>query len=343
MDICYVTLPNYPTTRSGKGQDRYAYELIKGASQFPGSNVLALSSPVSRRNYLIRELETISQLRGISANVYHATSEYGLRSILVTRKRHTVVTVHDLIPHLFLRHSPIVYANQLMHLSLVRLADRIITHSRFYSEFLARIYKIPAQQVEVTHYGVDHNNFQRKIGRARSATPRILFLGSLNQLKGVGDVIEAFAKFSKSLTSELVIAGRGKFSKDLKELASRLDVSKVTAFPGFVDETFLPQLYNSVDVVVWPSRSGFGLPILEGMACGTPVIGADCLDAKEYLGDGGLSYAPGDIPNLDEQLHRVLESDRSWRHWSERALKWSENFSWEHMASQVCQSYLKIQ
>src|SRR2546430_5986995 len=342
MDICYVTLPNYPTRRSGKGQDRYAYELIKGASQFPRSNVLALSSPVNKGNYLIKELETISRLRGICANVYHATSEYGLRSILVTRKRHTVVTVHDLIPYLFLRHSPIVYANQLMHLSLVRLADRIITHSRFYGEFLARVYKIPAHQVEVTYYGVDHNIFQREIGRSRNPTPRILFLGGLSQLKGVGDVIEAFANFSKSSDGELVIAGQGKRSKDLKELASRLNVSKLTTFPGFVDEDFLPQLYNSVDLVVWPSRSGFGLPILEAMACGTPVIAADCLDAKEYLGEGGLSYAPGDIPSLDERMHWVLESERSWRLWSERALKRSENFSWEQMAYQVCQSYLQI-
>ncbi len=342
MEICYVTIPNYPTPSSGRGQDRYAYELIKGVAELPQARVTSISSRTNKANYLIKELETVSILRTTHANVYHATSEYGLRSILITRRKPTVVTVHDLIPYLFLKHSPIVYANQLVQLSLARLADRIITHSRFYRELLTRVYRISSELIDVNYYGVDHQVFHRRSGRTRNSIPRVLFLGSLKQLKGIRDIIEAVARFAKNSQVELLIAGRGKHWKDLKEVADDSDIGNLTSFLGFVDEKDLPSLYNSVDALVWPSRSGFGLPILEAMSCGTPVVAAECLDAIEYVGDGGLAYKPGDVIGLEKRLESILESDKSWNYWSERAWNWSQKFSWKTMTSQIFETYRNL-
>jgi glycosyltransferase involved in cell wall biosynthesis len=339
MEICYVTLPNYPTAKSGRGQDRYAYELITRAHQLPRSTILTLEAYANKSNFLAKELETISRLRRVNAHVYHATSEYGLRSILITRKKHTVVTVHDLIPYLFLKHSPIIYANQLMQLSLARLADRIITHSKFYRDLLTRIYRIPPEQVAVTYYGVDHDMFRQKPGRVRDYRPKILFLGGLNQLKGVKDLVDAFVELSRSSNAQLLIGGRGKQESELKDLVAQNGIAGSTTFLGFVEEKTLPELYNSVDLVVWPSRLGFGLPMLEAMSCGTPVIAANCLDAREYLGNGGRSYEAGDISGLAESIQSIIQSEESWQGWSEKALKWSENFSWNTMVSQIGESY----
>ena len=205
---------------------------------------------------------------------------------------------------------------------------------------LGRIYGLPLDKIDVVYYGVDHELFRNVPGRVRNDVPKVLYLGGLTSLKGVGDVVEGFASFSKESKAELIIAGRGN-PDGLKELALRLGIADRTTVLGFVSEAKLPGLYNSVDVVVWPSHTGFGLSILEAMSCGTPVVAADSLDTKEYLGDGGSSYCVRDIDTLGERLNMVLQSEESWQVWSENASKWSWNFSWGKMVSQVIQTYEK--
>ena|SRR3989442_7116468 len=338
--ICYVTIPNYPTISSGKGQDRYAFELINGARNRFGSEVVSVSPLANKSNYLLKQFETFSRLRQVHARIYHATSEFGLTGLLAARKTPVVVSVHDLIPRIFFSQSPLLYATQLMHLGLIKHASRVITSSKFYATMLSRVYHFPRERIDVAHYGVDHVLFRGVPGRVKNEVPKVLYLGSLNPLKGVRDVIEGFALFSKTSKAELIIAGRGS-QKGLKELASNLGIGDQTTILGFVSEAKLPGLYNSVDVVVWPSRTGFGLSILEAMSCGTPVVAADSLDTKEYLGDGGNSYCVGEIEKLSERLGTVLQSEESWQHWAENASKWSQNFSWGQMVSTVVDTYQK--
>ena len=340
IDVCYVTIPNYPTVSSGKGQDRYAFELIQGARERYGSGAVTVSPLATKSNYLLKQLETVSRLRRVDARIYHATSEFGLICLLVARKKPVVVSVHDLIPRIFFSHSPLLYATQLAHLGLIKRASRIIVSSQFYAKMLGRIYGLTLDKIDVVYYGVDHELFRNVPGRVRNDVPKVLYLGGLTSLKGVGDVVEGFASFSKESKAELIIAGRGN-PDGLKELALRLGIADRTTVLGFVSEAKLPGLYNSVDVVVWPSHTGFGLSILEAMSCGTPVVAADSLDTKEYLGDGGSSYCVRDIDTLGERLNMVLQSEESWQVWSENASKWSWNFSWGKMVSQVIQTYEK--
>jgi len=340
-DVCYVTFPNYPKKNSGRGLDRYAYELVRGVSEQIGFDVSLVAPKTNRTNYFVNEFETAVHLRGVKAKIYHATSEHGLGSLLLAKKRPIVVTVHDLLPQLFFRYSPLVFANQRLHLSLVRYADLVITTSSFYSRLLQERFNVSPRRIEVIRYGVDHEIFRSKDERRKGTPSRILYLGGLNLLKGAGDLIDAFARLSGSHDARLVIGGKGKHATELRNIAHRLGVAEKVSFPGFIEEAELPDLYSSMDVLVWPSFFGFGLSTLEAMACGTPVVGAKCLDSEEYLGEAGLLYHPGDVEQLNRALKQVLSSQDSWKDWSAKALEWSENFSWSKMAKQMCSTYEK--
>src|SRR5207245_8892282 len=96
-DVSFVTFPNYPTKNSGRGLDRYAYELIRGVGQRSGFDVQFVAPKTNRADYVIREVETAIRLSRIDAKIYHATSEYGLGCLLLAKKRPIVVTIHDLL------------------------------------------------------------------------------------------------------------------------------------------------------------------------------------------------------------------------------------------------------
>ncbi len=167
-------------------------------------------------------------------------------------------------------------------------------------------------------------------------------MGGLNPLKGIKDVIRAFEILSQRSTATLIIAGKGKATKSLKILAREKEVAHRTHFTGYVDEKDLPKLYNSADVLVWPSYLGFGLPTLEAMSCGTPVVCADALDAREYVDGGGLMYPPSDVQVLSERLVSVVGSKKEWKEWSSRGIKWSEKFSWDKMSDEVISAYSQL-
>jgi glycosyltransferase involved in cell wall biosynthesis len=327
---------------SGRGLDRYAYELVHGVSQESSYDTRIVSTPTSRADYIIREAETVFRLRGVEAKIYHATSEYGLASLILAKKRPIVVTVHDLIPQFFFRYSPVIYSNQRLHLSLVRHADRVIASSHFYSRLLQQKFDVPKSRIDVIRYGVDHTLFRSSHERNLGAPPTILYLGALRSLKGAKDLIHAFSLVARSNDVRLLIGGRGRYATKLREMAEYLGVAKNVNFLGFVEEETLPALYNSSDVMVWPSYTGFGLSTLEAMACATPVVTAKCLDSEEYLREMGLLYDPGDAEGLAKVLEHVIASRSSWKDWSLRALKSSENFSWTKMARETCETYGRV-
>ena len=214
--------------------------------------------------------------------------------------------------------------------------------SQFYGQRLVESFGVPSNRIKVVYYGVDHSVFKAFNDRRMNDITTFLFLGGLNPMKGVRDVIEAFALFDQSSDALLVIGGKGKALTDLENLARKRHVAKRTLFPGYVPERDLPGLYNSADALVWPSYLGFGLPTLEAMSCGTPVIGADCFDCKEYIHGGALLYPRRDVKQLSDRFASLVESKNIWKDWSMRALKWSENFSWTKMMNEIFSTYKKL-
>ncbi len=131
----------------------------------------------------------------------------------------------------------------------------------------------------------------------------ILFVGLIEPRKNVGLLIEAFAKLIKkdsNLKTNLVIAGRwGWESNTIMELVTKLDISGRVIFPGYIAQEDLPALYTLAKIFVYPSfYEGFGLPVLEAMACGTPVVTTNTSSMPEFVGDSGILVKPGDLEAL---------------------------------------------
>jgi glycosyltransferase involved in cell wall biosynthesis len=178
--------------------------------------------------------------------------------------------------------------------------------------------------------------------RARYGLPRrfILGVGTLQPRKNFAGLIEAFAR-AKAEDLDLVIAGGpGWLYEDIREAIDRHDVEGSVHLLGFVDDVDLPALYTLATVFAFPSwYEGFGLPLLEAMACGTPVVAANNSSLPEVAGDAALLVDAASTDQLVNALH-VLLTDRAQR---ERLIaaghKQARGFTWARAASRLKTCY----
>src|SRR5262245_55104668 len=231
-----------------------------------------------------------------------------------------VVTVHDLgflhVPESF----PLVLRVALRVLvprSMAR-ASRIITDSEFACRDIVARYPIRLEKVAVIPLGVDarfrpSDDTLRVLGRY-GLRPGFLFsLGRLNRRKNLERLLQAYARLRTCGVSEapLVIGGKPDYGVD--EVLRRAELSGKASgvrFAGLIPEQDLPAFYSSAACFVYPSLfKGFGLPVLEAMACGTPVVSSNRAALPELVGDAALSVDPESVEALAEAMTRIL-SDR---------------------------------
>jgi glycosyltransferase involved in cell wall biosynthesis len=174
-------------------------------------------------------------------------------------------------------------------------------------------------------------------------TPFILTLSTLEPRKNLLNTIAGFEKMLEDhpqVNANLVIAGpAGWHTKELKKYRR----NKRILFTGFINEFHLPALYNEAAALCYVSRNeGFGLPILEAMACGTPVIFGNNSSMKEYFSGFGLAADPDDIQEIANHMYLLLSNPEAQKHYSSLALQRSFDFSWRKTAMQTLQAYEKF-
>jgi glycosyltransferase involved in cell wall biosynthesis len=114
-------------------------------------------------------------------------------------------------------------------------------------------------------------------------------------------------------------------------------------FVGFVDEADAPAIYRGATTFIYPSRyEGFGLPALEAMACGTPVVGSDASSIPEIVGDGGLLLPPDDIEGMAKALVRLATDDSLYVEMGSRALAQAAKFTWKQTAQETLAAYRDV-
>ncbi len=140
---------------------------------------------------------------------------------------------------------------------------------------------------------------------------------------------------------KLVIAGgKGWLYEDIFAEVKRLGLEGSVLFPGFVDDDDLPALYSAASVFAYPSLyEGFGLPVLEAMACGTPVVTSNVSSLPEVAGDAALTVTPTDVDALGRALLDVLTDEAKRAHMVERGLAQARRFTWEDSARQLLAAY----
>lgn len=259
-----------------------------------------------------------------------------------------VVTIHDLTHVLFPSYHPIRrrrYLRWLMPSSL-RRARRIITVSYHTKKDLCRLFGVPEDKVRVVYNGVG-SEFRvvdqperLEDFRSRYGLPVkfVLYVGTIEPRKNLDRLIHAFDLLrQQGVEHQLVLAGaRGWGCEGLRQLPTELGLEGEVCFLDFVPEADLPLLYNAADVLVYPSLyEGFGLPALEAMACGTPVVASNTSSLPEVVGSGGLLVDPYDAESLADAILQSLRSPSLREELRESGLKQAAQFTWSRAAKQT--------
>lgn len=269
----------------------------------------------------------------------------------------TVVTIHDLVPLLLreYRGGPL----QRLYTALVSVSTRsaalVLTDSMASRRDMLTHLDLPLGRVRTIPLAADGRYRPEPSPddgevRARYDLPDryMLYLGGFDVRKNVATTLRAYRWAGPTVgdTCPLVIAGRlperdRPFAPDPRRLVEEQQVDRQWVhFVGFVDEADKPALYRGAVALIFPSRyEGFGLPPLEAMACGTPVVGSDVTSLPEIVGDGGVLLPPDDAEGMAGALVQLaIESDFR-AEMSRRALAQAARFSWECTAQRTLAAY----
>ncbi|MFI7698151.1 glycosyltransferase family 4 protein [Nonomuraea sp. NPDC049480] len=284
--------------------------------------------------------------RQVGADVIHAP----YYSIPLSSGLPTVVTVHDTTwftePD---QHSPRASFFRSATRTAVRHARRVIVPSKATRDELIRVLSADPTRIDVAYHGVDlaqfHPPSEEEIRRAAlrcglHGQPYVAFLGNLDPRKNVPNLIRGFAAAVKRLEKPpALVIGGGVHEDDVDAACREVEATVRVVRPGYLRAPDLPGFLGGALVVAFPSRGeGFGLPVLEAMACGAPVLTTHRSSLPEVGGDA-VAYTEPDADSIAAALGHLLASSERRRQLQEAGLARAREFTWDASAEAHLSSY----
>ncbi len=281
--------------------------------------------------------------------LYHATEHL----LLPLRRIPTVMTVHDL----FFREAAYHKWTNRFYLKMgmrlfCRRASHFIAVSRYTRDALVQTYHVPRDRITVVaeaaapHFLPQDDDRIRAVRRRHGLPDRyVLFVGTIEPRKNLTGLLHAFERcHAQGLTDGLVIVGRRGWMPDaFFHALERSPARQGVLFPGRVADGDLPPLYSGAQVFVYPSfAEGFGLPVLEAMACATPVVCSNTTSLPEVAGEAALLVDPADAGALADALGRVLRQPELAARLRRRGLERARCFSWHRAARETLAVYESV-
>ena len=283
--------------------------------------------------------------------------------------RRSVVTVHDL-GHRYYPEAHTATQRRYLEWSArfhVRMAAHLLADSSSTADDLVRLYSANPERITVAHLGVDPGFGPVRDPEAVAAVcakygiegPYLLYVGTLQPRKNLVRLIEAFGQMRKrekgvkgeggnglsgTRSLKLVLAGkRGWLDDEILSRARELGIGERVVLPGFVDAADLPALYTGALLFVMPSLyEGFCMPVLEAMACGTPVACSDVSSLPEVVGDAALTFDPHDVGDIAATMARGIGDSGLREELVARGLERVKQFTWERCAECVLQVLARV-
>ena len=280
-----------------------------------------------------------------------------------TRARRKLVTVHDLsyvrVPECF--PAPLLnYLNRAVPPSVAR-ANLILADAVSTQRDLIDVYRVPMDKIKVLYSGVDprflpdvSESSQARVRELTQGKPYLLSVSTIQPRKNYARLIEAFAKIANSELQIahtpyairhmlLVICGaKGWMFDEIFKTVERLGLQDRVIFPNFFSDEDLPALYAGATLFVYPSLyEGFGLPVVEAMACGLPVVSSNASSLPEVGGDAVLYFDPRDVDAMVDAIRRALSDESLRANLRVRGIAQAKKFSWDKSAREL-QSYLTM-
>ena len=251
-------------------------------------------------------------------------------------KCRSVVMMHDIIPLRFPnRFSPLTpyyryYIPQVLH-----QAKHILCNSQATATDIVDFFHIPASKVTPILLAYDAQHFQppRQASMANApSNPYFIYLGRHDPHKNLHRLISAFAALPHCKDYQLWLAGStdGRYTPKLKAQSEELGISNQVKFLDYVDYDQLPGMLNQATALVFPSLwEGFGIPVLEAMACGTPVITSNISSLPEVAGDAAILVNPYSVEDISQAMDQVVRDEQLRSQMSQASLTKASQFSWE--------------
>ena len=291
--------------------------------------------------------QTVQPFQLNDFDLYHGLAF--VSPLLLTKP--SLITVYDLS---FLHYPQVLSASRRLYLRLFtalscRRARRVIAISQSTARDLHDSLGIALDKIDVAPPGYDPTIYKRlpeaeiAAFRARRNLPERfwLFLGTLEPRKNLPKLLQAYAALPESERLPLILAGgKGWDFEAIFQTIERYNLSSWVQLPGYLPVEELPLWYNSAEVFLYPSVfEGFGIPVLEAMACGTPVIISDASSLPEVAGSAGITLPPHAVDQWTQALQRA-HGDAAWRKQAtEQGYAQAKRYSWQLTAVQTINSY----
>lgn len=287
-------------------------------------------------------------LRALRPHLCHYTNSIGP----IANPCPYVVTIHDMTLSLLPGYHP--WRKQLLVRPIVALvarrAQQIVTVSEHARQDIIRLLHVPPERVTVTPeaaapiFGlVEPGEHERVRATYNLRTPYVLYVGTLEPRKNLVRLVRAWHQLRRrgAIPHRLVIVGaRGWQDGPIFREAQALGCADEIIFTGYVPLSDLPALYGAADLFAFPSLyEGFGLPMVEAMACGTPVLTSRAPALVEVAGDAALHVDASSVSAIGEGLERVLMDSALGEELRERGIRRAGEFSWQRTARQTLQVY----
>jgi len=288
-------------------------------------------------------------------DVFHGLDQAGFPFFF--KKGKCVVTVHDVIalalPELFPMKKRLVLKTAFS--TIRKQVDLVVAPSESVKEDVMRHLKVERERIVVIPEGVEER-FQpsgdpvrlEAVRRKYGLPPEyVLFVGVLEPRKNIPTLLRAFALLlaeKLDLGLKLVIAGgRGWGLAEIGTMVRSLGLQGHVLFPGFIDEADLPHLYRGALLFVYPSLyEGFGLPILEAMGCGVPVITSNTSSMPEVAGDAAVLVDPTKPETLALAMASVLTDEALREKLRQKGIARARGFSWDAVARKTLEVYASL-
>ncbi len=265
--------------------------------------------------------------------------------------RPTIITVYDLSFIHFPENFPAAQRVYLTHMTRLscRRAVRVITISESSRQDVHRFFDIPLERIDVIRPGVDavyrpaSAEAVTAFREAEGINGRfILHVGTLQPRKNIPVLLDAFAKLADPALKLVLVGGKGWLFDSIFKKVTELGLQDQVHFTGYVPDDSLPLWYSAADLFVFPSvYEGFGMPVLEAMACGTPVIASSSSSIPEAVGAAGLLFDPQNSTECAERMQNVLNNSTLSGKMRQLGLNYAKQFSWERAGKETAVVYQK--
>lgn len=286
-----------------------------------------------------------------NGNIKHITTQeqaYIQNSLEMDK---TIITCHDLIPWVYENDRSKFWKDNINGL---KKADTIITVSEFSKNEIIKNLNYPEENIQIVMDGVDHNRYYENRDKNILKNLNIsvdqkvvLYVGSEMPRMNFSVLVKAFAKLKKKIPDvKLVKIGESQSfgsRENLLKLIIGMNLQNDIFFVGYVPEEYMPKWYNAADVLAYPcAYAGFGLPPLEAMACGTPVITSNTSSLPEVVDDAGIMVDPSDVDSIYMNMFAVLTQNELSNDLAKKGLKRAKLFTWANAAKGTYEIYDSI-